>query len=200
MLNNWLQLRLTINGDVFVFLLILVVGLTFAAGFYPAIILSGFKPVDALKNTISQNRFTSKLSRSVLIITQNTIAQLLIVCTLIIAIQVKYLKSFNMGFNKDAVIMVPIQDDNTTALSYLRNRLTGFAGVKGVSFCYNAPAAVTNKGGSIRYDGKEWEKFTVNSIIGDEGYLKTFGLRLLAGRNISSGPKTEYLVNEQVLV
>ncbi|HEY4323478.1 MAG TPA: FtsX-like permease family protein [Mucilaginibacter sp.] len=200
-LNNWLQLSLSINWTTLQFLLILVVVLTFAAGFYPAVILSRFKPVSALKNVADQSRFSSRLSRSLLIITQNTIAQLLIVCALIITMQVKYLKSANMGFNKDAIIMVPIQNNDINGLTYLRNQLNNLAGVKSVSFCYSAPAAVTNKGGSIRYDGKDWEKFTENSIIGDENYLKTFGLRLLAGRNISTlSTAAEYLVNERTLV
>jgi putative ABC transport system permease protein len=199
-LNNWLQIPLEINENVFVFLLASSIVLTFAAGFYPAVVLSRFKPVNALKNIITQNRSSSKLSQGLLIVVQNTVAQVLIVCTLIVALQVTYLKSFDMGFNKDAVIMVPIQDNSMKGLTYLRNQLNSFTGIKSVSFCYSAPAAVTNKGGSIRYDGKEWEKYTVNSIIGDENYIKTFGLKLLAGRNISTLDTTaEYIINERTL-
>jgi putative ABC transport system permease protein len=199
-LNNWLKLPLVINGLVFVFLIVLVVVLVFAAGFYPAVVLSRFKPVNALKNMVGSGARSSGLSRGSLIIVQNVIAQLLIVCTLIIGLQVRFLQNADMGFNKDAIIMVPVQANDVVNLAYLRNQLQNNPGIKSVSFCYSAPADATNKGGSVRYNGKDWENFSVNSIIGDENYLKTFKLKLLAGRNISSlNPTKEFIINQQLL-
>ena len=199
-LNNWLQLPLAINGSVGLFLVLLIVLIVFTAGFYPAVILSGFKPVNALKNVISNVNPTSRLSRGILIVGQNVIAQVLIVCTLIIALQVKFLKNKDMGFTKDAVIMVPVAENNATKLSFFHDQLSSYPGIKSVSFCYQAPAATRVKGGSIRYDGHEWEKFTVFSVIGDENYLKTFGIQLIAGRTLTVGDTTNsYLVNQQVL-
>jgi putative ABC transport system permease protein len=199
-LNNWLQLPLAINGNVGLFLALLVVLIVFTAGFYPGVILSRFKPVNALKNIISNVNPTSRLSRGILIVGQNVIAQVLIVCTLIIALQVKFMKNADLGFNKDAVIMLPVPDNTLTSLSYFRNQLNNYPGIKSVSFCYRAPASNAQKGGSIRYDGREWGKFAVRSVIGDENYLKTFGLQLLAGRNLTPADSTNYLVNQQVLV
>jgi putative ABC transport system permease protein len=199
-LNSWLQLPLAINKNLILFLVILIVLVVFIAGFYPAVILSRFKPVNALKNIISNINPTSKLSRGVLIVAQNVIAQVLIVCTLIITLQVKFLKNKDMGFNKTSVIMVPVPEKNLTKLSFFHDQLSSYPGVKSVTFCYQAPAAERVKGGSIRYDGHEWEKFTVFSVIGDENYLKTFGIQLLAGRNLTSQDTTNtYLVNQQVL-
>jgi len=201
-LNSWLQLSLAINRSVYLFLAVLFIILVFAAGFYPAVVLSRFKPVNALKNIVNSSNPSSKLSRGILIVSQNTVAQLLIVCTLIITIQVKFLKNADMGFSKDAIIMAPLPQDSAKAnLAYLRNRVNNVAGVKSISFCYSPPAAPTNKGGSVRYDGKPWENFTENSIIGDENYLATFDLKLLAGRNISAtDTTTQYLINQQTLL
>ncbi|RYE17963.1 MAG: ABC transporter permease, partial [Sphingobacteriaceae bacterium] len=74
-INQWLQLSLNVNAEVILFLIGLLVVIVFAAGFYPAVILSGFKPIDALKNKISNNNSSSRLSRNVLIVLQNVIAQ-----------------------------------------------------------------------------------------------------------------------------
>ncbi|MGI4022780.1 MAG: FtsX-like permease family protein [Janthinobacterium lividum] len=199
-INQWLQLSLVIGVPVVLFLIALLVVIVFAAGFYPAIILSGFKPVDALKNKIGNSNPSSGLSRNVLIILQNVIAQSLIVCTVIIVLQVKFLKNVDLGFNKDAVIMVPVPTQDASQLSFLRNELDNQNDVKSISFCYKPPSALTQKGGSIKYDGHEWEKFTVSSIIGDQNYIKTFGLKLLAGRNLyPADTANTYIVNEQVL-
>ncbi|RYE29530.1 MAG: ABC transporter permease, partial [Sphingobacteriaceae bacterium] len=199
-INQWLQLRLTVNLQVVSFLVILLMLIVFAAGFYPAVVLSGFKPVDALKNKISNRNSSSKVARNVLIILQNVIAQSLIVCTVIIVLQVKYLKNIDLGFNKDAIVMVPVPEHDAGKMNFLRNELSNQSGIKNVSFCYKPPSALTQKGGSIKYDGHEWEKFTVSSIIGDQNYINTFGLKLLAGRNLHPDDTTNaYVVNEQVL-
>ncbi|RYE26481.1 MAG: FtsX-like permease family protein, partial [Sphingobacteriaceae bacterium] len=162
--------------------------------------LSGFKPIDALKNKISNNNSSSRLSRNVLIVLQNVIAQSLIVCTIIIVLQVRFLKNVDLGFDKDAVIMVPVPAHDVNKLSFLRNELINQNGIKSMSFCYKPPSALTQKGGSIKYDDRDWEKFTVSSIIGDQDYIKTFGLKLLAGRNLYAADTTNaYIVNEQVL-
>jgi len=198
-LNNWLQLQLAVNSSALLFLTALLVVIVFSAGFYPAVILSNFKPVDALKNKIGSNNSSSKMSRQVLIVVQNIIAQTLIVCTVIIILQVSFLKNADLGFNKDAVIMVPIPDHSLTKLSYFRNQLSNYAGIKSLTFCYKPPSAFTQPGGSIRYDGREWEKFTVSSIVGDQDYIKTFGLKLLAGRNLYPTDSNSYIINQQVL-
>ena len=199
-INSWLQLPLSLNINTLIFLVILLAVIVFTAGFYPAVILSRFKPVNALKNIISSSNPASRLSRSLLIISQNIIAQVLIVSTLIITLQVKYLKNADLGFNKDAVVMVPLPHGNPVAPFHLRHELAGYSGVKNVSLCYRAPASTSGKGGSIRYDHKPWEKFAVRSIVGDTNYVKTFGLKLLAGRNLSTDSSTnEFLVNQQLL-
>ncbi len=199
-LNHWLQTDLVFDGLALIFLLVLLLVIVFAAGFYPAVILSNFKPVDALKNKIGNSKTSFQLSRNFLIIVQNVIAQALIVCTVIIVLQVKYLRNVDLGFNKDAVVMVPIPYHNATRLSFFRSELSNTAGVKSLTFCYKPPSATTQKGGSIKFDGHEWEKYTVSSIIGDYNYIKTFGLKLIAGREFYPADTVNtFIVNQQVL-
>ena len=196
--SNWLQLPLAFDGMLWVFLPLLLLLMVFAAGFYPAVVLSRFKPVHALKDQPYPGG-NAGFSRKLLIVVQNAVAQLLIICTLVISLQVKFMKTVDLGFNKDAVLMVPIPDRKPATLSFLHNQLVAAPGVRYVSFCFRPPAAATNKGGEIRYDNKPWEKFAVRSIAGDEHYLQTFGLQLLAGRNLSPTDSSAYLVNEQLL-
>jgi putative ABC transport system permease protein len=203
-LNNWLQTQLSFNffADyrmaIFVGLIMVVVIL--AAGSYPALILSRFKPVDALKNQIGRNAQSGAFTRKSLIVMQNVIAQVLIISTILITMQVRYLKTADLGFDKNATLMLPIPDNTKGKTDYLRNRLLADPAIKNVSFCYRAPSSTSGKGGSIKYDNREWEKFVGNTIMGDANYVKTFGIQLLAGRNVNeSDDAREYLVNETLM-
>lgn len=202
-LNSWLQTALTFNFVhdyvLFAFIALSMVIITMAAGFYPALILSRFKPVNALKNQMGNQWQSAGLSRKSLIVIQNIIAQVLIIGTIIITMQVRYLKTTNLGYNKTGVIMLPLPDFDKGKTDFLRNQLLAQPGINAVSFCYRAPSSTSDKGGSIKYDGREWEKFVGRTIMGDAGYAKTFGLNIIAGRNIAeSDTAMEYLVNEKL--
>ncbi|WEA02244.1 ABC transporter permease [Mucilaginibacter sp. SJ] len=200
-LNNWLQTQLSFNlfnnyrfaGLIIVVLVIIIL----AAGSYPALILSRFKPVNALKNQVGGKTQTAGFTRKGLIVAQNIIAQVLIISTILITMQVKYLKTTDLGFNKNAVLMLPVPDNNKSKTDYLRNQLLADPAIKSVSFCYRAPSSTADKGGSIKFDTRDWEKFVGYTQIGDADYVKTFGMQLIAGRNIvEADTAREYLVNE----
>jgi putative ABC transport system permease protein len=203
-LNSWLQTQLSFNvfADyrLLIFVVAILVIINLAAGAYPAMILSRFKPVNALKNQLGSQLQTGAFTRKSLIVFQNVIAQVLIISTILITMQVRYLKSADPGFNKDAVLMVPIPSNEKSKTEYLRNRLLASPGVKDVSFCYRAPASTAGNGGSVKYDTHDWAKFAGGTIVGDADYVKTFGLRLVAGRNIvEADTAREYLVNEAMM-
>jgi len=203
-LNNWLQTQLSFNlftnYRLVGFTVAIAVVIILAAGSYPALILSRFKPVDALKNQLDGQTKSAGVTRKGLIVIQNVIAQVLIISTILITMQVRYLKTANLGFDKEAVLMLPIPDHDTTKTDYLRNRLMAHPAIKNVSFCYRAPSSTSGKGGSIKYDNRDWEKFVGWTIVGDANYVKTFGMPLVAGRNINDDRDArEYLINETMM-
>lgn len=203
-LNNWLQTQLNFNiftdYRLVTFIVTVLTVIILAAGSYPALILSSYKPVNALKNQIGTQTQTATFTRKGLIIVQNVIAQVLIICTILITMQVKYLKTANLGFNKNAVIMLPLPSSEKSKTEYLRNQLLADPSIKEVSFCHNAPSSNNDNGGSIKFDTQDWEKFVGGTLVGDADYVKTFGIRLVAGRNITeSDTAREYLVNEALM-
>jgi putative ABC transport system permease protein len=203
-LNNWLQVRLSFNVftdySLVIFVAIVLAVIIVAAGSYPAIILSRFKPVNALKNQVKGQTQSAGFTRKGLIIVQNVIAQVLIISTILITMQVKYLKTTDLGFNKEAVLMLPVPNSDQSKTNFLKNQLLADPVIKNVSFCYRAPSSTAEKGGSIKYDTRDWEKFVGYTLIGDANYVKTFGVQLVAGRNIvESDTAREYLVNETLM-
>ncbi len=109
------------------------------SGFYPAFILSGFKPIQSLKSNFSLPGKFSTLLRQSLVAFQFTISIALIISTIIFARQTEYLNKKSLGFNKDAVaeVSLPVNDSAKMAGfgAFLQNR----PGIKNISFCLGAP-------------------------------------------------------------
>ncbi len=202
MLNQWLQSGLEFHlfrdKTLLVALALLIIFIILAAGVYPALLLSRFKPVEALGSRSGSAK--QPWLRKGLILLQNVVAQALIISTLIITLQTNFLNAADLGFKKEAVVMIPVPQSGTTDLAYLREQWLHRPEVKDASFCFRPPASEKFKAGSISFDARGWEKYTALCILGDSHYLKTFGLQLLAGRNLAeSDTVREFLVTEELV-
>ncbi|WP_316832035.1 ABC transporter permease [Pedobacter aquatilis] len=186
---------------ILVFMFCLVVFVSLLAGFYPAIVMSGFNPALAIKNKVVANTGGLGL-RKILVVVQFAITVTLIIGTLVILQQMKYIREQPLGFNPIAVAMVDLPNDSLTTPRFatFKMQLKQIPGVKEVSFCRTAPSSQNNNGNSFSYNGGKDAEFQVNTKNADEDYLKTFDLKLAAGRNlVKSDTTNEYLVNETLL-
>ena len=152
------------------FLLLLTAVVTFLAGSYPGIILSRFKPVAAIKGKISNQQIGGFNTRRALIVTQFAISQILIIGMIVIASQMHYAKNSDLGFNKDAIVMVPLGLDSAgNSVSTLKDQLAKLSGVQKVTACYEAPSAAGGFGTSVRYDNRaEDEAFNIDIKSADD--------------------------------
>ena len=180
----------------FVSLLLLVV--TFFSGSYPGVVLAGFQPVLALKGKITHRHAGGFSLRRGLVVTQFAISQLLIIGTIVIANQMRYAQQADMGFEKDAIVMLPIPVNEKSGISTLSSQLSQIAGVEEVTFCNGAPASENTPSTRIQFDSRmEEENFQISFKAGDHHYVPTFELRILEGRNLQpSDTIREYLLNE----
>ena len=200
-MNQWLQTRLELHPlsdpllrTALFSLFVFVIG---TAGIYPALLLSRFRPVETMRSKSGNIR--QPWLRTGLILVQNLVAQSLIICTLVITLQNRYIKSTDLGFDKTAVVMVPVPKPDKNDLFYLRNQLLNQPDIKDASFCFRAPSSTVYKAGSVRIDNRDWENYRALCTLGDSHYLSTFGLRLTAGRNLAESDTTrEFLVSEDL--
>jgi putative ABC transport system permease protein len=203
--NQLFESRLTINlfQDYYLlaFMAVLLVVVVFFSGSYPGLILAGFQPMQALKGKLVQKNIGGFTLRRGLVITQFAISQVLIIGTIVIADQMRFSKESDLGFNKDAVVMLPVPVRDQAKLSTLKSRIEQVAGVSESSFCFQAPAASSNNNTGFRYDTRtEEEVFSINMKTADHQYLSTFGLQLVAGRNIlPSDTVREFIINETLV-
>lgn len=200
--NIQVNLNLYHNWQLSVFTILMIILVTFLAGVYPGMVLSGFKPIIALKGKLSMQHIGGFNIRRGLIVAQFSISLVLIISMFVITRQIEYAKQSELGFRKDAIIMLPVGSDSADAkLKTLQNKLANIPGVEKVTTCYAAPASRESWFNMVTFDSRpEPEDFRVSIKSGDDQYQPTFDLKLLAGRNIfPSDSVREVLVNETLI-
>jgi predicted permease len=195
-----IQLRINIFHDVYLltFLPILLLVVTLLSGSYPGLILAGFQPVLALKGRLSQKHVGGFSLRRGLVVTQFAISQLLIIGTIVIANQMRYSSQADMGFRKDAIVMLPVPEREKSTISSLNSEISRITGVEKVAFCSRAPASPDWASVTVRFDSRtENEDFDILVKAGNDQYVSTFDLQVIAGRNVHpSDTVREFLLNE----
>ncbi|UOE46403.1 ABC transporter permease [Mucilaginibacter sp. SMC90] len=198
-LNNLFHARMTFKWvELSAFIVLVTIVVVFLSGSYPGLVLARFQPIKALKSKLSQKDVGGFSLRRVLVVTQFTISQVLIIGTIIVVSQLNYSQTADLGFNKNAVVLVPLPQNDKIKMSTMRNLISEIKGVENVSYCYNAPASRSNSNTGIQYDNRaEDEHWSINTKQADENYISTFGIKLVAGRNFFKGDSVkELLVNE----
>lgn len=202
--NDWMQLNLSLrlDGQTVGFIGLLLLGIVLVAGGYPAVVLSGFSPLAVLRGKLVYTaRGRGFTVRQALVVTQFVICQTLIIGALVVAHQVRYVQRADLGFRKENVVVVRIPDRQTTTQTAFRQQLSQYADIQSISFNHRSPANDQLFGGSIKFNNKpDWEPYPVRERMADADYLRTYGLMLVAGRNIAvSDTIREYLINETLL-
>ncbi|RAW00561.1 ABC transporter permease [Pseudochryseolinea flava] len=183
------------NAQLLFFIPLLMVIVTVLSSLYPGLILSGFKPVLALKGKLTN---TGNFNiRRILITTQFTISQVLLIGLIVVMYQMHYFKEKDLGFSQEAIVVIPAGTTDEK-INLLRDRLAQLPNVQQVTACFSAPASESHWHTSLTYDNRtEPEDFGVSFRGGDEHYISTFGLNLIAGRNIEKADTVrEFVVNE----
>ncbi|MFN8302113.1 MAG: ABC transporter permease [Saprospiraceae bacterium] len=185
------------------FMALTTVVVTLFSGFYPALVLAGFNPVKALKNNITTRTAGGFSLRKALVITQFVIAQGLIISTLVTISQLNYLRDMDMGFKPDLVYVIEgINPDSVSLPRYetFKQQLLQIPAVESVGYGNDRPASNNVWDSNFAFNSINDAPFSVSLKFVDPDYVKTYGLRLVAGRMLEpSDTIREVLVNETLL-
>jgi len=191
---------------IFLFLLLLALLVSFLAGLYPALILSGYKPVNVLKNQSfrGSNETRHAWIRKTLTVSQFVIAQFFVIATMMVSKQISFSLNADMGFKKDAILNfnLPASKKDPAAKAkadVFMNKLHTIPGVVMASQGFLAPATEGAAFGKISYtDAKNVVKENVQVRWGDEHYLDVYQIKIIAGRNVTPVDSIhECLINEE---
>lgn len=190
------------NPGSILFVVAITVATIILSGIYPAFIMGRFKPVEAIKNKINTSKVGSVSLRRVLVVLQFSFSQILIIATIIAISQMSFIRNTDLGFNKDATLVVYMNADSVSRMRHdaFRDALKARSDVKEVSFAFDAPSSDNSWQSNFAFDKMEDRDFNVQSKLADHNYVKTYGLQLVAGRFYeASDTCREYVVNETLL-
>jgi len=161
-----------------------------AAGAYPALYLSSFGPLEAVKSRFRAGR-GHKFFRSGLVSLQYVISIVLICCTLIVFSQLNHVKSYDLGFDNEQMAVVYLQGQIREKNQVFKNKLLNIPGVVKAAGSTTLMGRASNET-YFRFEGySEGNKQILPHMDIDEDFLDTYDIKMVAGRNFSSEYSTD---------
>ncbi|MCW3086714.1 MAG: transporter permease, partial [Sediminibacterium sp.] len=187
-------------------LLLFIIGMSIflgiLSGIYPAFVLSAFKPVTVLKGSFASGSKGAALRKS-LVAAQFVITIILVTGIVVIYSQMNYMKSKNLGYNKDALVYIAVNGNTDVINGYtaFQNDLSASPLVNGMTRSNSMLVNGLGRGGSATIDANG-NPLQVNTsrLRVDANYLDVYGLKLLAGNDFTTGtngnPALQVILNE----
>jgi len=168
------------------------------SGLYPALFLSGFKPVRVLKSTIKLDSGTLLLRKG-LVVFQFVLAVLLMTGTVIVSRQMHYMESKDLGYNRENLVYLPVEGELDTKYGVFKNELLNQPGIQAVSRVNMAPIDIYGSSAAVDWIGHDPKMNTLftHAAIGYD-YFKTMKLTLLAGHEFAADDPADtsgYILN-----
>lgn len=185
--NKQLSLGLASDYRIWVFAIGFALLTGFLSGSYPALMLSRFKPVLLLKGLKLRN--TTDLSlRKGLVIFQFTISIVMIVATIVLFLQVRYLNHTNLGFNKDLLAVIDINTNKARSnFEAVKSEMARIPAVKNVSVTSRVPGEwKTFRTLKVKNQGSTNEPRVAYMFGADKDFIKTFEVSMISGRNFNT--------------
>lgn len=186
-----------LDGSIWKVIILTVIGSLAASSIYPALLLSSFKPINALKGKLSLG-VGNVLFRKGLVVTQFIFSIVLIIGTLIIRQQLKFIQEKDLGYDKSYVFRVDM-GGIYGHYDAVRAELISQPGVVDVTRAGDNIINISGSTGDTDWDGKDSKRgFFINPLNVDETYINFFRLKIVAGRAFRSGKadSTSYILNE----
>lgn len=197
------QLTLDLTGNYKIGLGLLLIALLtgIMSGIYPSLYLSSFQPVTILKSSIVKGGKSPFLRRA-LIIFQFSAAVCLIISTAVILKQMNYIKTKDLGFNRDHIITISMNDELLSKKETLKQELLKNRDILSVSAACNLPLN-TNNNETVYWEGMEADRSVlINFVSVDYDYFETFDMKMSDGRSFSKKYSTyenSFIINETAL-
>lgn len=207
LLNKQYEMITLTNMQIIVGITLLVLIVSLFAGYYPALVMSALKPAEVLKGKMQSSARGIQLRRT-LVVFQFVISASLVVGTLVVLDQLRYMQQQNLGFDKDAILVVNsarVNSPNPDAFETMKNELKKMAVIENVTMTNSLPGHPGWQGQVSYPEGKSGDAaVSVEYMAVDEDYVNALGLSLIAGKTFSKDHEADMkeglILNESAVV
>jgi len=203
--NNLAGKKLAIDlldGKILLSLIGIALATGFISGSYPALFLSGFKPVKVLKVNM-KSMGGNLLFRNGLVVTQFIVSIVLLVGTVVIYNQLQFIKNRNPGFAKDNLLYMPMTGELWSRQQALKTELQGNPLTSNYTIISELPVNIMSGTVDVIWEGKDpRSQVVIPSLDVSESFIDVFKMELLKGRGFSTAFKADsgnYVINEKAL-
>ncbi|MCB0493131.1 MAG: ABC transporter permease [Cyclobacteriaceae bacterium] len=196
-----LSFDILLNTSNVLMIIAFALAISLLAGIYPAMVISRYNPVRVMKGKLKDPSSGIQL-RKVLVVLQFGISIILIICTLTVSSQMKYIRNIELGFEKDKLVAIGLDSISRTRVDLFKNAVSTVPWIKGVSSSTQLPIKVSFETKINWVEGSE-EDWRLIKVWGtDPDFIKTTGLTLVDGNAFSPDtPAGEWqvILNESAL-
>lgn len=200
-----LSLQWLSNPVMMLLVLFLTMTVGVLAGIYPAFYLSGLRPSDSLKGRASLSSFSTSGIRKALIVFQFTAAVALIIGTGIVYQQLRFVRAQNLGFEKEQIVVIPFLWDKHVQNYYetFKKELLAESSILHVTATGDIPGRMSTHMGYWTEGMSDDESLGINLLTVDPDFIKTYQIKVLAGRDYFSDSKADwenrFIINESAM-
>jgi putative ABC transport system permease protein len=170
------------------------------SGIYPALFLSSFQPVKVLKGAFSSAGGNKIPLRNILVVGQFTSAVILMIATVMVIKQLKFMQQKDPGFNRDQIVNVPLGLVPQNKYDLFKQELLSNTLVQGVTASQDILGSHLDQTGiSFKLGDSPLRQLTSTLLVVDNNYLDLYKIKLLMGKNFSTDTSAvwkQYIINE----
>ena len=201
--NKTLSLSITGNSGMLISMFGIALLTAIVSGIYPAFHLSRFSPVNVMKPSVSKGSSHPTLRKS-LVVAQFAISIVLIISTIIITGQMRFIQNKDLGFDKDHLVYIDLLGNLKTRFDTVKNELLRNPNINSVTTAQSLPNFAGNNAGGLDWEGRPADvRGNMNFVSVEKDYFRTVGIEFIDGETFTTIPDNrllrEFIINEKAI-